>query len=1421
MKLIKRGLVKKIARYFFVLIFSFLFFSISTTFAQDTENSFHIPGTLEGTGKHFEITDSEYLNISLDSSERIDVRIESMPEMIILQLKSSPDNDSAEINISGLSSKTTYHKYEDDYQNYAPLITNEYGAFSFEQDLTQDHIIFIQPRKSTKIIKDDATGYDCGGRNGVAGIGNWNASSKTCTLNKDVQETIQINSDDITLDGNGHNVTGSNTGNGIYALGKRNIIKNINVSNFSYGIYLRNSGSVTASTATNNYYGIYVYGNSANPPGVTISNNSIFNNHNYGISLFYTKDNEISDNIVGPGHWVGLFQTSSENSIIERNDFFENQYGLNLNGDYNNLNGNTIRNNSTSNFYLESSDMSTNSIGTDNTIDGMPIYYEKNVSNETYDSINMGAFYCANCQNITLKNISFSGKEAQMFFWHTDNSFVEEISSADKSIDARLYYSSNNTIAKNTIGSIRIYKSSNENKIYNNNIMTDDSGYTIANSSFGNLFNEPLPTGGNYWKANESTCRDLNNDKICDTPFYFDTGEDDYPWIQENDFSMPSGNSNVMFLPGIKASRLYKKDSGGGEDQLWEPNYFGNDLEDLTLDENGESVNSVYTRDVIDEIGTSWLGLGPNIYKTFINQLALLKNDGTINDYNIFAYDWRQSVEDIAENGTPYNGEIKSAIAELESLAGSSKSKKVTLVAHSNGGLLAKAIMLELEKTGKADKVDKIVFVGTPQMGTPKAILSMLYGYDESAIFGTLISESASRKLVENMPGAYGLLPSEKYFERTEEPFINFLSENTKYKSFMDAYQSGIDSFGEFREFLTGSGDGREKPDENDVESENKLSGNLFDQAGELHDNLDGWTAPENIQIIEIAGWGLDTITGVDYTEKEKAECYSYLGYIVPSCAGTGKYEPVYEPKFTVDGDKVVTAPSALMLPEGSNVKRYWVDLYRYNHDPIVNKNQNHSSIFEVSSIQQFLSDIIKNTSNPPLPEYIKTARPNDYNNAKPRIRMSLYSPLDIHLYDENGNHTGPKKVTDENGKEGIIFEENIPNSYYYQFGDRKYVGVPGEENIHMTMDGYDNGAYTLKMEEVMETVGGEEIISHTTFADLPVSPETSVAVDIPESGLDSLSNLEADFDGNGEGDYEVIPIPNGEATLPDMIPPQTAIELSGTEGDNNWYASDVAVKLTAVDNEGGSGVNTISYSFDNGASWQEYFNSVNISGEGIFSFQYFSTDKKGNKEEIKTESIKIDRTAPEAKFTFDQNNQKFNIIGMDNLSQNIAVETEEQAVNSKPETKRGIFFWIFDIIKNRKKEKNIIATLRDEAGNETKINFTKKENNDHFINIFPESISYNGVKTDFSKSSLQYKWLLNWRKKNYVLFGSHIMAGDELLESHYLPKRNETWIMQRPRELDDDDNDDDAERRPVWKKLSGMVVPFIQTEQGKIEIKY
>jgi len=60
-------------------------------------------------------------------------------------------------------------------------------------------LILMMNCASAISIRDDATGGDC------TLIGTWDPSTKTCMLTTDLENlTIEIDNDEITLDGNGH-----------------------------------------------------------------------------------------------------------------------------------------------------------------------------------------------------------------------------------------------------------------------------------------------------------------------------------------------------------------------------------------------------------------------------------------------------------------------------------------------------------------------------------------------------------------------------------------------------------------------------------------------------------------------------------------------------------------------------------------------------------------------------------------------------------------------------------------------------------------------------------------------------------------------------------------------------------------------------------------------------------------------------------------------------------------------------------------------------------------------------------------------------------------------------------------------------------------------------------------------------------------
>jgi len=478
----------------FLFILNFFIFTPILTSAQIIEAV--IPGVTEGEGKHFEITNSTYLNITLDSSESIKLRIESIPEMVTMMFEKSALTlaNQTQITIKGFVPSTTYYLYEDDYHNLTEFTADENGSYIYTQDLSEPHFIFIQTQKSTKFIKDDATGGDCNS------IGAWDITEKTCTLNVDLNETIQIDNNGITLDGNGHEISGGNTGSGIYFREKFGItIKNTTLRNFSKGISFRYSyqNILNNNSISNTYEGISGWYSANN----TLSKNKFLSN-NDGICLYYSDNNNLSNNIILNNNYDGVgFYNSSNNTFV----------------------GNTVSNNHYGGMGLYTSNANT-------IIDNI-------ILNSGSDGL---SFYDSAENKVSGNNISNGGSDGVPLYDSYNNIFSKNIISNNFEGDGiPLYDSYNNIFTDNVIsnneGGVALYYSNN-NKIYNNNFL-DNSTQAVIYSSTGNIFNLNLSIAGNYWKNFDTPadgCNDVNNDHICDSPYIFRGGQDNLPWTKQD-----------------------------------------------------------------------------------------------------------------------------------------------------------------------------------------------------------------------------------------------------------------------------------------------------------------------------------------------------------------------------------------------------------------------------------------------------------------------------------------------------------------------------------------------------------------------------------------------------------------------------------------------------------------------------------------------------------------------------------------------------------------------------------------------------------------------------------------------------------------------------------------------------------------------
>ena len=383
--------------------------------------------------------------------------------------------------------------------------------------------------------------------------------------------------------------------------------------------------------------------------------------------------------------------------------------------------------------------------------------------------------------------------------------------------------------------------------------------------------------------------------------------------------------SSVVFLPGIKGSVLKT-----GSDTLWPPTIFSDDMAQLALDESGESVNNIYADGVLDTF------YGTPIYATFSEFMDNLVAEGVMNAWLPLPYDWRFSPEKILEDGVKTSGGVTDIVEEIEALATWSQTGQVTIIAHSMGGLMGKAIIKKLEEEGKANLIDSFVMVGTPQLGTPQATAALLHGDDEGIAAGFIVGPITARAIAQNMPSTYNLLPSPRYFDEVSDPVITFNPNASFTQDWINFWGEEINIYPDFLSFLTGTGVTRDKPDVDELRDPEVLRSDLVADAAGFHNEYDNYIFPNNIRVVQVAGWGRPTTKAIEYRNRH--------------------FLPNYKIKFTIEGDKTVVYPSAI-----SSIvdETYFFDLDAYNTFED-DSNFQHRDLLSSPPIQNILKVVMK-----------------------------------------------------------------------------------------------------------------------------------------------------------------------------------------------------------------------------------------------------------------------------------------------------------------------------------------------------------------------------------------------------------------------------------------------------------------------------
>lgn len=586
--------------------------------------------------------------------------------------------------------------------------------------------------------------------------------------------------------------------------------------------------------------------------------------------------------------------------------------------------------------------------------------------------------------------------------------------------------------------------------------------------------------------------------------------------------------SNVLFLPGIEQSRLYRTkvgcddDSPSCEQSVWSPVNGDTRPDELWLTSDGKSGNpNIFAkeRDTLDAIDLGPIKGVRKFYSSFFADLdALVGHE----NWKEATYDWRLSLDDILSHGTQRGSRIYYSEATstpyieqtLRELASKSPTGKVTIIAHSNGGLVAKALLKKLGDSEASRLVDKLILVAVPQSGSPQAIGGLLYGYgsalpfDKCASFffsgficGAYVSRTEVRTMALFSPMTYHLLPSQAYFNSIQDPNHSIFSftGTHSFEAEKLAYGTTIDSWSELSNFLRAKEGGRGQVSAGDINQPAVADAGMLEYAQRTHESLDSWTPPADIMVYQVAGWGDRTVSGISWYEELQTSTPTLI------------YKKQYRPIFVEDGDNVVPAPSALQIPESANVKNMWVDFAREAKEHSRFPKFGHGEIMEVEELRSIVTSILAShlfTHN----SVVLDSRPDASKNNTDKLVFILHSPLTFRIENSSG-----KTIGDD---ERANVESSIPDGDIGYFGEVRYLTVPADDTYSLTLYGHDSGTFSL--DAYRETQGNPGSI--TTLAAIPVQQGTEATVFV--DGISGkIGTLQVDLNGDGSYDLGIEPV--------------------------------------------------------------------------------------------------------------------------------------------------------------------------------------------------------------------------------------------------------------------------------------------------------
>ena len=303
-----------------------------------------------------------------------------------------------------------------------------------------------------------------------------------------------------------------------------------------------------------------------------ISNNTIRNDHLFGIWLYGSSQNQIVNNSISnsteyDSHAGGLYMHYSRGNTIEGNTITDSKYGVYLGS---NSYSSTFRNNTLLNngFWIYETNINSigNEIGFSNTVNGKPVYFLAHQTNFTVPADSAGQVIMGDCENITVESQHIHDSTAGIEIIYSSGITLSDMNIRNEAVDG-IYssYSSHIGVSGASLTSTADYGAY---AYYTDNFTMENSSiidggircvylyrspdYTIRNSSFYNASSRIIYTQ-NSQRGEISGCDIKGPSESSGIYLYSDGSASEY---RINDNTITSINSTTTMAYGIYMYRI-------------------------------------------------------------------------------------------------------------------------------------------------------------------------------------------------------------------------------------------------------------------------------------------------------------------------------------------------------------------------------------------------------------------------------------------------------------------------------------------------------------------------------------------------------------------------------------------------------------------------------------------------------------------------------------------------------------------------------------------------------------------------------------------------------------------------------------------------------------------------------------------------